>query len=256
MSQYIFSLWKCIFSLVRFSLFPPLLRAKMEMMLLRRHSYIAAHMPLAISSKDLKIKVLRWALLKPWYFERTFAWNKLQLNCGYNEVVTRDYCRSYRSFGGTPIDRMKHGAPWIIKWLFTTEDRDRVGPGAVARKSKRRCNIASCLVENDSAAKFDTKLLRHMGISFPHSDMSGILLQVVARREIRYQVVCRDRDDVSWQFRDRRRPSLSFYAYHECVKFPKEKKYLLKRARSISLVKSTGVQVASVNSRFISSSSA
>lgn len=249
------SLWKYIFSLVCFYPFPPLLRAKIEMMLLRGHPYIAAHMSLAISSKDLKIKVLRWALLKPWYFERTFAWNKLQLNCGYNEVVMRGYYRLYLSFGGTPIDRMKHGAPWIIKSLFTTEDRDRVG--AVARKSKRQCNIASCLVENDSAAKFDTKLLRHMGISFPHSDMSGMLLQVVARREIRYQVICRDRDDVSWQFRDRRRrPSLSFYAYRECVKFRREKKYLLKRARSISLVKSTKVQVASVNSRFISSSSA
>lgn len=36
-----------------------LLRAKMEMMLLRRDLYTAAHMPLVILPKDLKIKVLR-----------------------------------------------------------------------------------------------------------------------------------------------------------------------------------------------------
>lgn len=78
-----------------------------------------------------------------------------------------------------------------------------------------------------------------MGISFPHSDMSGMLLQVVARREIRYQIVCRDRDDVSWQFRDcRRRPSFSFYAYRECVKFWKEKK-IFTQARAFHFIGQT-----------------
>lgn len=95
---------------------------------------------------------------------------------------------------------MKHGAPWIIKSLFTAEDRDRVGPGAVAvRVETRRCNIASCLVKT-IAAKVDSKLLRHTRISFPRTDISWAVVARYARsrpgrspRSWRCIIVVRDR---------------------------------------------------------------
>lgn len=156
---------------------------------------------------------------------------------------------------------MKHGAPWIIKSLFTAEDRDRVGPGAVAvRVETRRCNIASCLVKT-IAAKVDSKLLRHTRISFPRTDISWAVVARYARsrpgrspRSWRCIIVVRDRLSAELAAQ-----TVAFIAMliARVLNFGwKKKKYLREHARCISPVKSAGMQVASVNSRFISSSSA
>lgn len=144
--------------------------------------YRRTHMPLAISSKDLKIKILRRALLKPWYFERTFAWNKFQLNCGYNEVVTRGCYRSYRSFGGTPIDRMKHGAPWIIKSLFTTRKIETVSDRERSRASRNDSVILHPASWKTIARQsLIQNCCRTRALLSRIPDMFGMLLQAVAR---------------------------------------------------------------------------
>lgn len=61
-----------------------------------------------------------------------------------------------------------------------------------------------------------------MRISFPHSDMSGLLLQIVARREI---ALPGSFVAIVTMYHSNRRcmPSLSFYAYRGCVKFHRKK---------------------------------